>query len=281
MKEKEKINTILISFSGGRTSAFMTKWILESEKYKDFEKVVVFANTGKEREETLEFVNECDKRWNLNVVWIESVINAKKGKGSSFKIVDFESANRNGNLFSEMIEVYGIPNKAFPHCSRELKEIPIHKFMKTICKNYYTAIGIRADEQHRVKDWDKANKKKFIYPLITDYRVSSLFIRKFWENQCFDLDLKDYEGNCDMCWKKSQRKLLTLIVENPKLLDWWNEQEIKDNEYTFFRNNQSALDLIEESKRPFRKAIDSLELHNMNNYMFDSYLDQEESCFCK
>ena len=41
------MNTIVISFSGGRTSAYMTKFILNNEKYSDYNKVIVFANTGR------------------------------------------------------------------------------------------------------------------------------------------------------------------------------------------------------------------------------------------
>lgn len=271
--------TILISFSGGRTSAFMTKWIMESDKYKDYKKVVVFANTGKERPETLDFVNEWDNRWDFNVVWIESIINKERGVGSMYKIVDYETAERTGKIFEEMIDVYGIPNISYPHCTRELKIIPIHKFMKTICKEYETAIGIRADEQHRV-NWKHAKENNYIYPLITEVRVNNMYIRKFWEAQCFDLKLKDYEGNCDMCWKKANRKLYTLINAKPELLDWWNEQEIKQGEHHFFRGNRSAQELIEDSKKPFNKVIDKLDLHNMQKPMFDFNLDQEESCFC-
>ena len=67
MKEK-----LRISFSGGRTSAYMTKWMIENLKDK-YEMIVCFANTGKEREETLEFVDKCDKKFGFNVVWIESI----------------------------------------------------------------------------------------------------------------------------------------------------------------------------------------------------------------
>ena len=33
--------------------------------------IVCFANTGKELEETLEFVHECEKRWNVPIHWLE------------------------------------------------------------------------------------------------------------------------------------------------------------------------------------------------------------------
>jgi hypothetical protein len=34
---------------------------------------VVFANTGQEREETLEFVKQCDDHFGFGTVWIEGV----------------------------------------------------------------------------------------------------------------------------------------------------------------------------------------------------------------
>lgn len=50
MKEKYQI-----SFSGGRTSAYMTKMLLDNfnDKY-DF--IVTFANTGMEHNKTLDFI---------------------------------------------------------------------------------------------------------------------------------------------------------------------------------------------------------------------------------
>lgn len=47
---------VLISFSGGRTSAFMTKFIIEHYG-KNANTHILFANTGKENEETLVFLN--------------------------------------------------------------------------------------------------------------------------------------------------------------------------------------------------------------------------------
>ena len=64
--------TLVISFSGGRTSGYMTKKLLETKK-KWKEVLVLFANTGQEHEKTLEFINNCDQQFGFNTVWLEAV----------------------------------------------------------------------------------------------------------------------------------------------------------------------------------------------------------------
>ena len=62
----------MVSFSGGRTSAYMLHKILEAfhgKLPKDY--VVVFANTGKEMPETLDFVHECQVQWGVPITWVE------------------------------------------------------------------------------------------------------------------------------------------------------------------------------------------------------------------
>lgn len=59
---------LVISFSGGRTSAYMTKMLLDSLDRSIYDIAVVFANTGKEREETLDFVHECDIRFGFDTI---------------------------------------------------------------------------------------------------------------------------------------------------------------------------------------------------------------------
>jgi len=270
---------ILISFSGGRTSAFMAKLIFELPKYKNFKKLVVFANTGKEKEETLKFVNECDKAFNLDVVWIETDVNHKKGKGTDYKVVSFETAKRNGEPFEEVIKKFGLPSKYYRHCTRELKEVPIHKFAKSIFEGeYLTAIGIRADEKHRL-----GSDPKKVYPL-AEMEIDELIVRNFWDRQIFDLELKDYEGNCDLCFLKSKRKRLTLIDEQPHIVEWWDRMEHKysNEKQSKFDAMRSLriVDLVELAKHPFTKAIDKHELRKQQN-SFDFDMDIEHDCFCK
>ena len=272
---------LLISFSGGRTSAFMCKLILEHPKYSNFEKLFVFANTGKEREETLEFVDKVDREFKLNLVWVEAEIQKTKGKGTKYKIVDFKTASRGGEPFEKLIKKYGLPSKYFRHCTRDLKEIPIHKFAKSIFTNneYLTALGIRADEKHRI-----GSDPKKIYPLL-NLGIDEKIVRDFWDRQKFDLNLKDYEGNCDFCFLKSNRKKLTLIVENPKILNWWNEMEIrygneKQSKFSADRN-LTIKDLKEMSRGKFRKARDKQDLRKEQFNIFESDMDLEFDCFCK
>lgn len=267
---------LVASISGGRTSSLMAKYLKD---HYEGDIIFIYANTGKEREETLEFINECDKRFDLNLIWVEYDYIKK----STFKVVNYQTASRNGEPFEKMIAKYGIPNKAFPHCTRELKQYTIHRYLRWVgLKKWNTAIGIRIDEQHRI-NWDSAKSKGYVYPLVTDLRVNKEYVRNWWDSQEFDLKLKDYEGNCDMCWKKSDRKLLTMIIENPTLINWWNEMEIKygKEEFTFFRKNKSAIDLIEMAKSKFQMAKDEHETSKLQNNLFDYDLDIEYACFCK
>ena len=274
------MKNILITFSGGRTSALMCRIIQDLPKYKNFNKLFVFANTGKEKEETLKFIDRCDKEFNLNLVWLEANINQEKGIGTEPKIVSYETASRNGEPFEDLIKKYGLPSKLYRHCTRELKEVPIHKYTKRLFKSeYLTAIGIRADEKHRL-----IYKDNKIYPL-AEAMISEEIVRDWWSKQDFDLGIKDYEGNCDFCFLKSIRKKLTLITENPDSIEWWNKMEVKypkDRQPIFdvYRDMKIA-SLVEMSQKPFRKVIDKYELKLMTNQMFDPIMDLEFDCFCK
>jgi hypothetical protein len=269
----------VVLFSGGRTSAFLSKFVKEYPKFKNA--IFIFANTGKEREETLIFADKCDKEFNLNLIWLECKINHEKGKGTGYKIVDFETASRNGEPFEEMLKKYPLPNNKASNCTRELKQNPINAYLRENFKGQKIVriVGIRADEQHRKSI--NAEKENIIYPLIDIMPVSSKFIRNWWEKQSFDLGLKDYEGNCDLCFKKSLKKRLTIINENPNVANWWLEMEQKysSEEIPRFdlRTNVSVSELIEKSKNFKNKVYDKHQLSKIQGELFE----YETDCYCK
>lgn len=285
---------LLVSFSGGETSGYMLWWILKNWQ-KKYEIKVAFANTGQENEETLLFVEKCSELFNVNVVWVEAVVNPENKKGTTHKIVNFETASRNGEPFKAVIAKYGIPNPSFSHCNREMKLNALNSYMKSIgWKKYYSAIGIRVDEFDRMNA--KRKEKKLIYPLISDKPMSKGKINQWWNLQPFRLKLKGYQGNCKTCWKKSDAKLYTLINENKSQFDFFEEMEKKYENFVpesrlklmtergevpsvpsrFFRKNRSVQDLVNEAKN-FKRMItdDSQTLDNQID-LFD--LLEEESC---
>ena len=239
------IKRLLVSFSGGQTSAYMAR-ILQEEF--DGELRFVIANTGCEDERTLVFADRCDREWGLNLVWIGAVVHHDVEIGSTHRIVDFSSASREGEPFKEVIKKYGIPNKKYPHCTRELKTNPIRSYMREIgWGEELTAIGIRADEPDRVSD---VSKYRLVYPLAHWFPTSKREINDWWEDQPFQLGLYGYEGNCTWCWKKSLTKLLRIAKEHPERFAFplRMEQEYgldrNGNRTTFFREKRSAQDII-------------------------------------
>lgn len=273
-------NNILVSFSGGRSSALMAKSMKEDTYWSQKNLLFVFANTGKEREETLRFVHRCDLEFGLRVVWVEAKVNPVLGEGTTFTRVDFESASRKGEPFEAVTAKYGIANTNFPHCSRELKRQPIDAFAKTMFgTDYVTALGIRADEIRRLK-----KKPEYVYPLAA-WSVTTADVRDFWNNNDFDLQLKDYEGNCDLCWKKTLRKKLTILKDDPSVANWWIEMEQKysmiqlpgrqENKEGFYwnRDNIPVTQILEESRRPFIPVTDP-------DFKPDPRMDTGSPCQC-
>jgi hypothetical protein len=217
---------LVISFSGGRTSGYMTKKILDTKR-DEYDIKVIFANTGFENEATLQFVHDCDTHFGFNTVWIEGVTNMEKGVGMSHKVVTFQTASRNGEPFEAVIQKYGIPNMQAPLCTMDLKRYPIEHYLRSIgwsLRDYDLAIGIRTDEQRRVKD-DKT--RNVVYPLVHWFPADKQDVLDWWEDQPFDLQLQEHQGNCKTCWKKSFNKLIKLHTEDPTQFDFFERMEEK------------------------------------------------------
>lgn len=215
-----------ISFSGGRTSAYMLWRVLQSNGGLPPEAVVCFANTGKECEETLEFVRDCSVNWQVPIVWLEY-------EEPAFKVVDFGSASRNGEPFEALIRKRNyLPNPVTRFCTSELKIRPIGRYLlslgmadtKTEAENM-SMIGMRADEQRRAaKIADKSR-----IPLVTA-GITKEDVGAFWKAQPFDLGLPNnngvtMEGNCDLCFLKGGAQILSLIAAKPVRAVWWAKIE--------------------------------------------------------
>ena len=84
---------VQISFSCGRTSAYMLHQILEANSGLPANAIVSFQNTGREMPQTMDFVQEVSERWNVPIVWLE--YDRIDGKPAA-SVVSHNSASRLG-----------------------------------------------------------------------------------------------------------------------------------------------------------------------------------------
>ena len=218
---------VQICFSGGRTSGYMLHEILEANGGLPDRCKVLFANTGREMPETLDFVQACSDRWNVPIVWLE--YNRRDGK-VTYDIVSHNSAARNGEPFTTLTDSTGIlPNIYRRFCTSELKVLTAKRYLvKQGWKQWTQCLGIRGDERRRVKTSTDKRWENW-YPL-NDANVSKRDVMAFWQAQPFDLQLANINGstplgNCDGCFLKSEANRAALARDYPERFKWWADLE--------------------------------------------------------
>lgn len=264
------IEPTVISFSGGRTSAYMLWRVLQANNGLPEDAHVCFANTGKEDEATLKFVRDCEENWGVEIVWLEY-----RSADPKFAVVDFGSASRNGEPFEQIIlHRKMLPNTRARFCTVELKIRTMRRYAQSLgWDEWDNMIGIRADEQRRAAKMSPDHKGETpVMPLhLAGIRKSEVL--NFWNNQSFDLELpvvngETIGGNCDLCFLKSLPKILTLVAQKPERAVWWAKQEGWAKTQTSGDGNRFRID------RP-RYA----DIHNFVDRQGDMFDDTIE-CFC-
>ena len=282
----EDNNNIFCSISAGYSSLMMA--IMLRIWFPNHNIVYGMANTSKERSESLHFMNEIDKHYGFNMVWIEAEFH-EKGVGVTPKVVSYENLKRNGEIFESGIKKFGIPNKENKWCNRDMKLEVLTKYANSIFgkNNYSVAVGMRIDELDRVRKDYKTNN--VFYPLM-DRKIDSKARNRFWKDQPIQITIPAFKGNCDVCFAKSRRKLMTILKEEPNRGDWWdgmikeygsikldgkdsyNElMEQNNGIQTFYRDYNTIEDLVKLAEQPFRSSTDE--------YIYENDLfDLEDEC---
>tara|TARA_R100000541_G_scaffold1073_7_gene5007 strand:- start:893 stop:1729 length:837 start_codon:yes stop_codon:yes gene_type:complete len=262
---KKKDKNIMAAISGGRSSVKMAWHLANDKKYKDFNITYVFCNTGQEKKQTIDFLKNMVKYWNINLIIIEGVYSLEIGVGVGYKIVNFDTMNMSSKPFEEMIAhknkgvFSGLPNQDAPYCSENLKTLPAKKLCDDIygVNNYYKAIGFRKEDMpKRISFAEIKEDKQRIFPLITDFKtpVTQLDLTYWWRKQPFKLELHGKFGNCELCWKKSEKTLLENIRFGVRSIEWTKKMEKQYNSL-MFRNHKSITELVEMASKPYTMEL--------------------------
>jgi 3'-phosphoadenosine 5'-phosphosulfate sulfotransferase (PAPS reductase)/FAD synthetase len=196
----------VISFSGGRTSGYMLRRILDEGLQPEVH--VLFADTGKERQETYAFVQAVACGWRVLVT----------------------SVHRPGYFEQLITDRKFLPNPVTRFCTQELKLRPMRDWMLAQGYTHWTnVVGIRADEPRRIAkmraaDQSRSERWDIALPL-AEAGITEADVMAFWARQPFDLDLRQHEGNCDLCFLKGPRKRQQIMRDRPDLAVWWIQQE--------------------------------------------------------
>ena len=330
------IETIITNTSGGKSSMAQAVIIKRDYGHK-YNQICLFANTGMENEETLEFLNKCDKEYGLNIIWLEAVVHGHN-EGNTYRITNFKDAYRIEQYkdplhpFHAHVKKNGIPNATYPQCSDRLKEHVIELYKKDNgLKGVKQALGMRIDEENRatrksvrdsldllgvgyrlfrVSGWarslhvtenanfgrltplqvkdlgsyiKKLKKYNLVFPMCDWFPMTKDDVNDFWEDQPFNLELEAHKGNCATCWKKSDKKLHLIAIEQPEKFEAFNWLEetykhVKPNtkngkDRVFFRGHKNCKMIIGESA-----LMDSYMLRKLIGANTESESGCGESC---
>lgn len=260
----------LIQFSGGRSSGFMLRKILDAHGGALLDGVhVVFCNTGLEHAKTYEFIERVEREWSVPIHWLEY----RHAGGHRFVEVRPETASRNGEPFEKLIRASSyLPNPVTRKCTVELKIRTAKRYAKSLGWATWTSvIGLRADEPRRVARMRGDIKAEHVEMPMARAGHTRADVGLFWTLSPFDLMLPGDDaafGNCVGCFLKSRARLQRVARREPEAFAWWTRMES-------LRLSQSPSAFTFRSDRPSYEAM--LHEARTQGVMFD---DEEEGLPC-
>ncbi|WPJ20671.1 phosphoadenosine phosphosulfate reductase [Acinetobacter phage vB_AbaM_AB4P2] len=230
----------VISFSGGRTSAFMTLEVLKIHP----EAEVIFMDTGAEHPKTYEFIRNFARHFNVAVTCLRVVPNHEMRKASTYEQLTVDEIGPDLEPWRRMLRKYGHPYVGGAFCTDRMKAVPFTKYCneKYGKGNYERWLGIRSDEPNRLK-----NRGDGFHYLadISDFEKQDIL--DWWSMQQFDLGIQEHLGNCVFCIKKSLQKVALAAKDEPELAaEFWKmiQDEDKKSDKIMYRSNRSLGDVI-------------------------------------
>ncbi len=96
---------VVVSFSGGRTSAYLCCLIKKLHP----DAVFVFMDTGAEHESTYEFIKQVNDYFDLNLICLRTVVSDKWKEGVSYRVIDIDEIGHDLQPWRDMSLKYGLP----------------------------------------------------------------------------------------------------------------------------------------------------------------------------
>lgn len=239
----------VVSFSGGRTSAYLTYLLKKIGEEGKHNVKFVFMDTGAEHPSTYDFIRNVVCYWNIDLICLRLVIDPQLGKANTYKIIAVDEICNDLQPWIDACSKYGTPYIHGPFCTRTMKLEVFERYCKDAFGNdYHTWIGIRADEPKRLKE------RNHVSYLADISNFDKQDVIDWWNQQPFDLTIPEHLGNCVFCIKKGINKIALAVRDEPKLanefLEVINSKSVRiverrqQESKIMYRGNLSLEDII-------------------------------------
>jgi len=255
----------VISFSGGRTSAYLVH-LFKSDPNAHF----VFMDTGAEHPATYQFIKDIVKHWAIDLVCLRVVVNPQMRKGGSYRVIGPDELKQDLQPWEDMLAKYGAPAFDMPYCTARMKTEPFHKYCDNRFGkgNYERWIGIRFDEPKRLPIEILECLDLPVHALATHQKTGFRYLAEisdftkddvldWWEAQPFDLAITEHLGNCVFCIKKGLNKVALAAKDEPEMAVKWigvtegdkvRTEGRKHNHKRMYRERLHMSDVVEAFK---------------------------------
>lgn len=255
----------VISFSGGRTSAYLV-YLMEQKRINEgWDVEYIFMDTGAEHPKTYDFLRDVVSNWGIKLTCLQGDFDQPVGEGHSYNVVSVNDLKHDpvNGTYGQMMNKYGVPTIASAWCTSRMKEETHNKYCNDVYGkgNYVTWLGMRIDEPRRLHI-GKNPRLRYLAE-ISDFEKSDIL--QWWKEQPFNLQIDEHLGNCVFCFKKMNAKVALAERDEPELFKAWlksieNASERLNNEVwvddifgsykrkipkgTMYREHKTANDVI-------------------------------------
>lgn len=233
--EEHKVVQV-VSFSGGRTSAYLVHLMEQLRITAEMNVRYIFMDTGAEHPATYQFIRDVVSHWGIELTCLRVKVSPELGQGNSYQIIPLESIGPDLQPWIDVTKKYGTPYFGGAFCTRTMKIEVCERYCRDNFKAWESWLGMRVDEQARI--WGER-----IFPLLRrlsfeDMEMRGLYaeLREITEEQQalamleerFLLDTATAQRIYERVKKvgKSRQRFLAEISDYQKedILTWWRGQ---------------------------------------------------------
>ncbi len=185
----------IVSFSGGRTSAYLVHLMEHLRNTTGLDVRYVFMDTGAEHPKTYEFIRNVVKHWNVDITCLRVVVNPELGKGNSYKIIGLDEIGPDLQPWIDITKKYGTPYFGGAFCTRTMKIEVCERYCRDNFSDVESWLGMRIDEQGRI--WGEK-----IFPLLRRLGFENMEMRSLYS------ELREYANQAKMVEMLEERYML-------------------------------------------------------------------------